>query len=543
MEMVCLLIKGIGMKIALIAPPYPLEEVPAPPLGLTYIAAVCEAIGAEVTLLDYIVRGYSESKLKQELNAFDPDIVGTNSVTMNFKQAAGILRTVKQNNPHIITLMGGPHVSFDSENTLVLYPEIDIIVRGEGEATLAELLGVIHDQEKWITIPGIVFKERGQIRTTEPRPFIQDLDALPLPARHLLPMARYQALGYPVSIITSRGCPNHCIFCLGRRMVGQRVRFRSAGHIADEIEQLQALGISFINIADDLFTASKRRVTQFCNELLRRDLHISWSAFSRVNTIDTETLKLMKSAGCHSVSFGIESGNPEMLKRVKKGITIAQAKKASLACQEAGIRGHASFMVGLPGETMETMNDSLKLQNDLEIESAFHFLSPFPGTAVRENIADYDLEILTHDWDQYNANSSIVRTSTLSAEQMDAFIHDAGARNRDEWEALKKKYENKTATPYEQMQVGGFYRMEMIFKLLTQDLLEQHSVSAPDHDTALKALSEEISSMTGLDTGFTEFTLKDLMAKGYIQWEESMGKFHFSWAHHSQPKQVMEFAK
>ncbi len=527
------------MKIALIAPPYPLEEVPAPPLGLTYIAAVCEATGAEVIILDYIVRGYSESKLKQELNAFGPDIVGTNSVTMNFKQAAGILRTVKQSNPHIITLMGGPHVSFDSENTLILYPEIDIIVRGEGEATLRELLAVIHDLGKWHTIPGIVFQDKGQIRMTDPRPFIQDLDALPLPARHLLPMARYQALGYPVSIITSRGCPNHCIFCLGRRMVGQTVRFRSARYIADEIEQLKGLGISFINIADDLFTASKRRVSQFCNELLRRELNISWSAFSRVNTIDTETLKLMKSAGCHSVSFGIESGNPEMLKRVKKGITIAQARKASKACQEAGIRGHASFMVGLPGETMETMKDSLKLHQELEIESAFHFLSPFPGTAVRENIADYDLEILTHDWDQYNANSSIVRTSTLSAEQMDAFIHDAGARNREAWEALKVKYANKTATPYEQMQVGGFYRMQMIFKLLTRDFLEQHALFATDHDTSLRALCVEISAMTGQDRGFTEFTLKDLMAKGYIRRETSPGKTRFSWAHHSQQKPVM----
>ena len=136
------------MKIALIAPPYPLEEVPSPPLGLTYIAAVCEAAGAEVTILDYIVRGYSETKLKEELKSFGPDIVGTNCVTMNFKQAAGILRIVKQTYPDIITLMGGPHVSFDSENTLALYPEIDIIVKGEGEATVTELLGVIYHREK-----------------------------------------------------------------------------------------------------------------------------------------------------------------------------------------------------------------------------------------------------------------------------------------------------------------------------------------------------------------------------------------------------------
>lgn len=520
------------MKIALIAPPYPLEEIPSPPLGLTYIAAVCEASGAEVTIIDYIVRGYSKTKLIQEITAFDPDIVGTNCVTMNFKQAAGILHTVKQANPHMITLMGGPHVSFDSENTLVLYPEIDIIVKGEGEATVTELLQVIHDRKKWHTIKGIVFKDCDRIVTTGRRPFITDLDALPLPARHLLPMARYQALGYPVSIITSRGCPNQCIFCLGRRMVGHKVRFRSVENIVDEIEKLQSWGISFINIADDLFTASRPRVKKLCNELVERKLNISWSAFSRVNTIDKQTLELMKSAGCHSVSFGIESGNPEMLKRVKKGITIDQAKKASIACQEAGIRGHASFMVGLPGESLETMKDSLNLQKELVIESAYHFLAPFPGTAVREDIDGYDLEILTHDWDQYNANRSIVRTSALSPEQMDAFVHESEAQNRKDWEALKVKYENKTATPYEQMQVGGHYRMEMIFTLLSQDVIENNSEFVTDKDTAVRELSRQISTMADLDQEFAEFTMNDLIVKGYIRVDDSHGKIRFSWAHH-----------
>ena len=524
------------MKIALIAPPYPLEEIPSPPLGLTYIAAVCEAAGAEVIIMDYIVRGYSTAKLKKELNAFEPDIVGTNCVTMNFNRAAGILKSVKQINPSIITLMGGPHVSFDSENTLLLYPEIDIIVKGEGEATVKELLGVIDNRKKWPLIQGIVFRDKGQTITTAPRPFIKDLDALPLPARHLLPMARYQALGYPVSIITSRGCPNQCIFCLGRRMVGHKVRFRSVGLIADEIEVLISQGSSFINIADDLFTANKQRVKNLCSELVKRNLPVFWSAFSRVNTIDTQTLKLMKQAGCHSVSFGIESGNPEMLKRVKKGITLDQARKASIACKEAGIRGHASFMVGLPGESLETMKDSLALQKELEIESAYHFLAPFPGTTVREKIADYDLEILTHDWDQYNANQSIVRTTGLSPEEMNAFVHDAGQQNRKDWDSLKKKYETKTATPFEQMQVGGHFRMEMIFKLLSRDVIEQNSMFEIDGGAALKSLSGRVSAMADLDLEFVEVTLKDLIEKGYIRTENAQGKTCFSWAHHAEQK-------
>ncbi len=520
------------MKIALIASPYPLEEIPSPPLGLTYIAAVCEAAGADVVILDYIVRGYSKEKLIAELAAFGPDIVGTNSVTLNFKKAAGILQTAKKANPGIITLMGGPHVSFDSEAVLTLYPEIDIIVRGEGEATVTELLGKIHDRDAWQDIRGISFRDKGRIITTGPRPFIEDLDALPKPARHLLPMARYQALGDPVSIITSRGCPNQCIFCLGRRMVGQKVRFRSPVLIADEIGELISMGSSYINIADDLFTASKSRVRALCNEILKRKLLFHWSAFSRVNTIDVETLRLMKSAGCHSVSFGIESGNAEMLKRVKKGITLDQARKASAACKEAGIRGHASFMVGLPGETFDTMKDSLNLQKELEIESAYHFLSPFPGTEVREKIADYDLEILTHDWDEYNANKSIVRTSGLSPEDMDVFVREAHGKVEKEWDILKKKYEEKIATPDEEMQVGGFYRMEMIFKLLSRDVIEENPVNGSDKKTAFKSLCQKISGLTGLDQGFVEFNMNDLIAKGYIRMAGSSADTFFSWAHH-----------
>ncbi|MBU1193371.1 MAG: B12-binding domain-containing radical SAM protein [Proteobacteria bacterium] len=519
------------MKIALIASPYPLEECPSPPLGLTYIAAVCEAAGAQVIILDYIVRGYSKTKLNAELSAFGPDIVGTSCVTMNFKQAAQILQTAKQSNPEIITLMGGPHVSFDSENTLNLYPEIDIVVKGEAEATMAELLAVIQDRKKWSTVCGIAFKENGCAVTTGPRPLIQDLDALPLPARHLLPMSRYQALGYPVSIITSRGCPNQCIFCLGRKMVGSKVRYRSPKLIADEIETLVSSGSTFINIADDLFTSNKRRVKQLCDEIIQRNIAVSWSAFSRVNTIDAQTLKRMKKAGCHSVSFGIESGNPDMLRRVKKGITIDQAKKASKACKEAGIRGHASFMVGLPGETFETMTDSLNLQKELEIESAYHFLAPFPGTTIREKIQEYDLEILTDDWDLYNANQSIVRTAALLPEQMDAFVHASEENHRNSWDLLKKKYEEKTATPYEQMQVGGHYRMVMIFKLLTQDFIEQNADFISDPADALKQFFQKIASMAGLDHAFVESTMTDLINKGYIRIEESFGKTLFSWAH------------
>lgn len=520
------------MKIALIAPPYPLEEAPSPPLGLTCIAAVCEATGAEVIILDYIVRGYSRAKLEQELTAFAPDIIGTNSVTMNFNTAAGILKAAKEILPSAVTLMGGPHVSFDSEAALTRFPQIDIIVQGEGEATIAELLPVVHDRKQWKTIKGIVFLENGRRISTGRRPFIQDLDSLPRPARHLLPMARYLALGFPVSITTSRGCPNQCIFCLGRRMVGHKVRFRSKERIVDEIQELVKMGASFFNIADDLFTASRRRVRAVCQEILDRGLEVHWSAFSRVNTIDVETLKIMKRAGCHSVSFGVESGNADMLKRIKKGITADQAIRAAKACKEAGITGHVSFIVGLPGETQETLKDSQDLVEQMDISWAFHFLAPFPGTAVRENLHDYDLEILSDDWDLYNANAAIVRTSSLSPEEMEAFVKTGQKEVEAEWEAMKERYRSNTATPHEQLLVAGHDRTRIIFAMLTRDLLETHLVQEPDRASAVHAVCTMIASATNLDFEFIEANFQDLMEKRYIRYDDCGSAPQFFWAHH-----------
>ncbi|MCG8619185.1 MAG: B12-binding domain-containing radical SAM protein [Desulfobacterales bacterium] len=520
------------MKIALIAPPYPLEEAPSPPLGLTYIAAVCEAQGHDTVIFDYIVRGYSDEKLAAEINAFGPDVVGTNSVTMNHKQAARMLSLAKDAAPSAITLMGGPHVSFDAENTLRDYPDIDIIVKGEGEVTLAELLSYIEEPGKWSDIKGIVFRSGNGIVETEPRPLIPDLDTLPMPARHLLPMARYQALGFPVSIITSRGCPNQCIFCLGRRMVGQKVRFRSIPSVVDEIQDLVDSGNPFINIADDLFTANRKRVLAFCDEILKRGLTFSWSVFARVNTVDADLLKQMKAAGCHAVSFGVESGNPEMLKRVRKGITPAQVRRASEACTEAGIRGHASFIVGLPGETRDTLADSLKLQKEIDIESAYHFLSPFPGTDVRENMDAYDLNILTHDWDRYDANRAIVSTNALTPEEMNDFVDGFNADIETEWASAKERYNQQTASEEETMQVGGFFRMEMIFALLNRDILESHNSFEGPQDNALAALSRKVADITGLTPEFAESNLRDLWRKGFIRAVLSGDRTFFSWAHH-----------
>ena len=185
------------MKVAVIAPPYPLEEAPAPPLGVTYVAAAFEAAGAEVRVLDYIVSRYSPEKLRRELEAFQPDLVGSTSVTMNFPAAAEIVEAAKAIRPSAVTVMGGPHVTFDAENTLRTYPGIDLLVLGEGERTVAEFLPLTHDRGAWSQIKGIAFLEDGRFVRTGARELIQDLETIPRPRP--APAARIQVSGPRVS--------------------------------------------------------------------------------------------------------------------------------------------------------------------------------------------------------------------------------------------------------------------------------------------------------------------------------------------------------
>lgn len=519
------------MKIALIAPPYPLDEAPSPPLGLCYAAAACEAAGAQVVILDYIVSRYTPEKLAAQLDQFEPDVIGTNAVTMNFRQAIQILQDAKAHRPGVVTLMGGPHVSFDAHNTLMSYPELDIIVIGEGEQTLQELIPVIDHPRHWHTVKGIAFRHNATTTTTPHRPLITDLDSLPLPARHLLPMSRYLALGFPVSIITSRGCPNQCIFCLGRRMVGHKARFRSPQRVVDEIETLIDYGHQLINVADDLFTANKKRVLALCDEINRRGVRFIWSAFARVNTVDPEILAAMQSAGCHSISFGIESGNAEMLKRVKKGITLEQARKAVAWAKAAGLRTHASFMVGLPGETPETLAETRGFGESLGIEHGYHFLAPFPGTTIMENLDQYDLQILTDDWNLYDANQAIVRTSRIDPEAMNRFVAEAYKEEQDKRDQAEARYLQGTCTGEEYITFEGYHRTKLTYAILSQDLINENQSFANTADDTAAPLIEYITAATQADPGLVDRTIRKFIADGYLKSKTNGNAIQWYWTH------------
>lgn len=521
------------MKVALIVPPYPLSEAPSAPLGICYVAAAFEQAGAEVIILDYLVRKYTSEKMIGELSLFQPDVIGTTSVTMNFHAAVSIMKTAKQGFPSAITMMGGPHVSFDYQNVLKQYPEIDMIVVGEGEQTIAEMVPILKDRCHWKKMKGIAFLKGNGIVFTGEREFIKDLDRLPLPSRHLLPMSRYLALGFPISIITSRGCPNRCIFCLGHRMVGHRVRNRNPMLVVDEIESLLSYGFQRVNFSDDFFTSNPRRVKEICREIRRRGLSFSWTVFARADSVTTELLTIMRNAGCDTVFFGIESGDQEMLDRVKKHVKLDRIRKAVADSKAVGMMVFGSFIVGLPGETMDTLMASHRFANELDIIYGYHFLAPFPGTEVKEHMDQYDLELLSTNWSDFDANRPIVRTSGISPEELDAFVNtyfmdEARAVDED----METRYRQGGLEDTENAIYFGKKKMDIVFQLLTEDMIEAlPPIPVSNGNMAPECLlSEVIASRLVGSSEFVLPSIKYLVDRNYLKNDILDDCYHWHWA-------------
>ena len=394
------------MGTLLINPPYPLTEWPNMPLGLSYIAAVLEKNGFEVKVLDFLVSQYSEEKLHRHMAEFRPEVVGVTAVTMNYPMSSDILRLCKRFDENVITVIGGPHVTFCAQQTLKEAPWIDIVVRGEGEYTMLDIVS----GKELPGIEGVVFRKEDGMMITSSRPWIENLDELPFPARHLFPLSKYRAFSAGGSLITGRGCPFNCIFCLGHRMTGRRVRLRNPKLVVDEMQLVLELGFKEIHVEDDLLTLNHPHVHAICDEIVNRGLKIKWSAFSRVDTVNRQLLRKMKQAGCFDLVYGVESGNQEILDRAKKKITLKKVREAVALTKEMGMKAFASFILGLPGETKDTMRQSYDFVRQLGTPYTFHVLAPFPGTEVREKAEEYGITVLTDEWSKYDANRVVTAT-------------------------------------------------------------------------------------------------------------------------------------
>ena len=524
------------MRYLLVNPYYPISENPSPPLGLAFLAAALEQAGIEVRVLDLVVFPYTIDLLEDLLKDFQPDIVGITSVTMSFDHAIGVVQDVKKIAPHLVTVMGGPHVSFRAVETMTEYPALDFIVMGEGEEAIVELARAVEKGSGFEDIAGLAWRDGDRINLTEARPPGIEVNTLPRPARHLLPLGRYRTLGMAISMTSSRGCPFNCIFCVGRKMVGAKVRYRDPISVVDELEYLSSLNFIQVNLADDLFTANKKHCLKVCDEILRRGLKTKWTSFARVDTVSPEVLTRMKEAGCTAVSFGVETGNPEIMKTIRKGITLEQVEAAVKMCVEAGITPHASFILGLPGETPETLKETVAYGEKLKslgVSHGFHLLAPFPGTRVREENEAYGLKILTDDWREYHANRAIVATETVTREMLDEVVIQ-WEENFDSYLGwLKDRLEAGEATEEEAWPLINLERIVLIYDLMMARVIEEKghwpatadSAEATDHLAELVDRIKEASPksrellMDTLGSAVEAGNLKRGWTNGQVRWE------------------------
>jgi len=475
--------------------------------------------------------------LQTLIEEFNPQVTGVTAVTMTFDNAIGVIGDIKRIDPHILTVMGGPHVSFCARETLNAYPQLDVIVLGEGERTIVELVRTANNGRAWAGVKGIAYRKGTETCFTEKRDPIENLDDLPVPDRRLLPLGRYRALGMPISVTTSRGCPHKCIFCVGRKMVGARVRYRSAVKIVDELEYLNALNFHQINIADDLFTANKNHCTAVCDEIIKRGLQLKWTSFARVDTVSDAVLVKMRAAGCSAVSFGIESANPQILKTIKKGIALKQVEDAVDMCRRAAIIPFASFILGLPGETPQTIKETMEFGNRLKklgLSFGFHLLAPFPGTEIRENNERYGIKILTNDWSQYHANRAIVETPAVDRHTLDEIVVKWEQEYDDYLADIKARMGKNEATKAEIGELENLERIVLLYDLMMNNVIEQKGFWSHDSRPVgsrdnLNILIERISRSVDAGPEMLFDALNHALKQGNLKCTDLNGNIRWQW--------------
>jgi len=382
------------MKIILTTSPRAegdLERKGLPFLGIGYIAGYLEKFSShQVEIFDAHTYGFSPSEAAKRILDKNPEVVGIHAITDNRFKAIDLVKELKKRNKNIITLMGGPHFSSTARNASELVPEIDYIIKGEGEKLTVQLLDALEEKRKIFEVSGLVYrKDKGEIVENPPADLITNIDDLPMPAWHLFDLKQYtkpidgtniRAVG----VLSGRGCPNLCVYCAN---AGKRLRLRSPQNFVDEVEFLnKEYDYKGFDFWDDTITMVRSHIKGVCEELMRRKLDIVWYGRARVNTVDKDLLRLMRRAGCIRISYGIESGSPRILKVIRKNITVEQARVAVQLSSQAGMAVVSNFMVNLPDETMEDLKMTINLMKELrEIKNsypAYGFTVIYPGTEL-----------------------------------------------------------------------------------------------------------------------------------------------------------------
>ena len=380
------------MKILLIHPRLErsfFSDIKLPPLGLASIAGVLREAGHDVRIFDGILSGNQIRDIKDRLADNPPEIVGIGATSALAEIALQIAALIKSREPKTAVVMGGVHPTLFPLQ-MISNPQIDYVVRGEGELSMAELAKALESEREPAGIAGVVYKTKGEIVENGPRKPVDNLDDLPMPAYDLLPIRRYTSLQIAerpfASMITSRGCPYTCVFCSARLTMGPKYRAFSPERTVEEIQWLiRTFGVKEVLFKDSEFTMDLARVESICDLLGRKGIKIKWSCNGRIGRLSRDLLRTMRGAGCRLIEYGIESGDEDILVALSKQITIEEVRATFAMTRQAGLKTIANFMIGNPGETRASIDKTLRLAKEIKPDYCdFSFLTPFPGTELYE---------------------------------------------------------------------------------------------------------------------------------------------------------------
>jgi len=425
------------VKVLFVEPPkdywFVMGEYLPPPYGVLQLAAFLESKnkGVEIEVLDCQAKHLDWKGLEKRIESFDPDIVASSALaTCNTYVAVRALETAKKVNPNILTIAGGQHFTVMAQESLETYPEIDVIVRGEGELTLVELVQAFAEKKPFSGIQGISFRNNGKILHSPPRPLIENLDDLPFPGYHfvedIVHEYHFTAMAGPRTryalVEGSRGCPHRCTFCTQWRHWEGRWRAKSPKRIADEMEFCyQNYGSRFIWLTDDNFGFGKR-AGDLADEIIRRGISddMMWFVQIRCDNVvrHRDLLPKMRKSGLRWVLLGVESHSPSTLKTFDKGINPEDAKMAVRLLKENDIFAHTMFIIGERKDSAESIKSLREFVNDLDPDLAiFAILTPFPGTDIFEE-AKRNGWIKDWNWANYDMVHAIMPTESLSREEV-----------------------------------------------------------------------------------------------------------------------------
>jgi radical SAM superfamily enzyme YgiQ (UPF0313 family) len=430
------------------------------PFWLAYSTAILEKEGFKVFLKDSVAEESSLKNLFSEIKRFKPDLVVMEPSTPSFNNDLQIAKEIKQEFGCEICFTGS-HVSVLPEESLK--NSIDYVCIGEYDYTIRDLVVKLEKGENPKDVAGLAFKESGKVQVNARRDLIENLDELPYPARHFLPMKKYNDLfckGFPnIPMISSRGCPFNCSFCLEPVFYGKpNYRYRSAKNVVDEMEHIiENYSPEEIYFDDATFTIGEKRVVDICDEILNRKLDIMWSCMGHAS-ISKEVLKKMKQAGCRAIKIGVESASKQILKNANKSVNLKMVKDCVKNCKDVGLEVHATYMIGLPSETKETIRKTIEFALSLKTDTCqFSIATPLPGTKFYETVKNKGW-LKAERWEEFDGNFSVVvEYPQLSREEI-----------QRGFQYCKRKYflSKLKDIPFVMKVLGNTYKSEGFFKAI-----------------------------------------------------------------------------